>query len=500
MIHMKMKNNTIKWRIFKYNLIVIIMLIALVAVIFNLSIRFYIEREMMGQLNRIASRTEDTAIKRGPDFFKNGKGVVPPPPPRDMPQDENDKALRYYFMLDRSLKESLSVLNANYILLDINKTVINPLPEEYSNTPEDVLLQITKEIEGLKVMNQSNYLDFTLSGTEYIAVVKPVSDKNNFGLGWIVIYSSLQQVNQLQMAINIILLTILLISALIIVLFSSIIAKKVSAPFSSLNQHIRDIAEIKFGTKIQVPVYDEMQELVSNFNMMSEKLETYDKAQKTFLQNASHEFRTPLMSIQSYAEGIKYGVTDSATSADVIIDESKRLTQLVENLLYLSRLDAIEESYCFSTLDFNELVRSCADRMNAIADKGNITLSLELATEDIAINADDEKISRAIKNILSNCIRYAEREVNVKAELVNDRSIVRLSISDDGPGLKPEELPNIFDRFYKGTGGNFGLGLAISKNVIEKHKGSITAENSDAGAIFRIDLPVSSWQTYKPLQ
>lgn len=488
---MYMKSNTIKWRIFKYNLIVIIMLIALVAVIFNLSIRFYIEREMMGQLNRIASRTEDTALKRGPDFFKDGKGVIPPPPPRNMPQDENDKALRYYFMLDRSLRESLSVLNANYILLDISKTVINPLPEEYSNTPQDLLQQITREIEGLKTMNKSNYLDFTLSGTEYIAIVKPVSDKNNFGLGWIVIYSSLQQVNQLQLAINAILLTILLISAFIIVLFSSTIAKKVSAPFSSLNQHIRDIAEIKFGTKIQVPVYDEMQELVSNFNIMSEKLETYDKAQKTFLQNASHEFRTPLMSIQSYAEGIKYGVTDSTASADIIIDESKRLTQLVENLLYLSRLDAIEESYYFSRLDFNELLRSCADRMNAIAAKDNITLSLELPSEDIYITADDEKISRAVKNVLSNCIRYAENSVRAKVELVNGGSAVRLCISDDGPGFKLEELPNIFDRFYKGSGGNFGLGLAISKNVIETHKGSITAQNSEHGALFQIELPVS---------
>ncbi|MGE5679075.1 MAG: sensor histidine kinase [Pseudomonadota bacterium] len=488
---MNIKSNTIKWRIFKYNIIVIIMLIALVAVIFNLSIRFYIEREMMGQLGRIASRTEDTALKKGPDFFKDGKNVFPPPPPRDLPQNENDNALRYYFMLDRSLKESMSVLNANYILLDISKTVINPLPVEYSNTPQDLLLQITREIEGLKSMDQPNYLDFNLSGTEYIAIVKPVSDKNNFGLGWIVIYSSLQQVNQLQLAINIILLAILLVSALIIVFFSSIIAKKVSAPFSSLNQHIRDIAEIKFGTKIQVPVYDELQELVSNFNIMSEKLETYDKAQKTFLQNASHEFRTPLMSIQSYAEGIKYGVTDSTTSADIIIDESKRLTRLVENLLYLSRLDAIEESYCFNRLDFNELLRSCADRMNAIAAKNNIVLSMELPAEDIAIIADDEKISRAISNILGNCIRFAQSVVNIKAELFNDRSIVRLSISDDGPGLKPEELPYIFDRFYKGSGGNFGLGLAISKNVIEKHKGSIIAQNSNIGAVFQIDLPAS---------
>ena len=160
-------------------------------------------------------------------------------------------------------------------------------------------------------MSNETYLNFDISGTEYIAIVKPVSQKNSFGLGWIIIYSSLQKVNQLQWVINIILFAILILSALIIVIFSSLAAKKISAPFSSLNQHIRAIAERNFGTKIHMPVDDELQEFVNNINIMSEKLETYDKAQKTFLQNASHEFRTPLMSIQSYAEGIKYDVVDN---------------------------------------------------------------------------------------------------------------------------------------------------------------------------------------------
>lgn len=490
---MYMKTNTIKWRIFKYNLIVIIMLIALVAVVFNVTIRVYMENDILEQLNRIASRIEDVALKRGPDFFKADKRTPPPPIPREVKEGDNayDAAFRYYFMLDRSIKEPLSVLNANYLLLDGSKEVINPLPKEYSNTSEELLNKITGEVMELKDMDSSNYLDFNLAGIEYIAIVMPVSEKNTFGLGWIVIYSSLQQINRLQTAINMILLSILVVSALITVLFSSMISKKVSTPFSSLNQHIRDIAEIKFGRKIQVPVYDELQELVSNFNIMSEKLETYDKAQKTFLQNASHEFRTPLMSIQSYAEGIKYGVTDGAASANVIIDESKRLTQLVENLLYLSRLDAIEESYCLNELDLNELIRGCVERMSVIAAKSNISIEMSLPEKEVKITADEEKVARAINNIISNCIRYAASMVKVSAGLVEEGS-VRLLISDDGPGFDSNELPNIFERFYKGAKGNFGLGLAISKNVIEKHNGRIKACDSGAGAVFQIDLPIFS--------
>ena len=482
-----MKSNTIKWRIFKYNLTVIITLIVLVAIIFNTAIRIYIEKDIIEQLNKIASHAEETALKRGPEIFIFSKGM-PPELPRI--RIRTNDVFRFYFMLDRSLREPLSVLNADYILMDNNKNIINSPAELYEDPDDSLVDKISAEISKLKDLEKESYLNFHLSGTEYISVVKPVAQKNDFGLGWIIVYSSLQKVNQLQMAINIILFAILLLSAFIIVLFSSVIVKKISEPFSTLNQHIRSIAERNFGAKISTPVYDELSEFVANINIMSEKLETYDKAQKTFLQNASHEFRTPLMSIRSYAEGIKYNVADSNEAAGIIIEESKRLTQLVENLLYLSRLDAMEENYCLTTLDYNELLRSCAERMNMIACNNNIKIDISVPEENINIIADEEKLSRAINNILSNCIRYAKSSIEIKSEIIDEKT-VRVTISDDGPGFESNELPNIFDRFFKGRKGNFGLGLAISKCIIEKHKGKITAENSEAGAVFRIDLPMA---------
>lgn len=479
-----MKTNTIKWRIIKYNLIVIALLIALVTIIFNAAVRIYIEKDVLRQLDVIASRTEDTALQKGPGFFPEPKRL--PPPDEDTIKNDD---FRFYLMLDRSLREPLSVLNANYILLDKNKNFIIPSKDEFSTLSVDLLNQISNEINKSGDSNTETYLNFKISGTEYVATIKPVSNKNNFGLGWIVIYSSLQKVNQLQYVINAILFAILIFSALIIMIFSSLLSKKISEPFSSLNQHIRAIAERNFGTKIEMPVYDELSDLVNNINSMSEKLETYDKAQKTFLQNASHEFRTPLMSIQSYAEGIKYDVVDQGTASDIIIDESKRMTNLVEELLYLSRLDTIEESYRFSQIDFNELINSCIDRMNRIAAKSDIKLSVSKLDEKIEIHADEEKLSRAITNIISNCIRYASSMVSIKSERIGNNKI-KLMISDDGPGFEASELPNVFDRFFKGKKGKFGLGLAISKNVVERHNGKISAENSESGALFIIELPV----------
>ena len=479
-----MKRNTIKWRIFKYNIIAILLLIILASVIFNIAVRIYIENDILEQLQKIAARTEDTALRKGPDFFLEPRKNIP----SLLPDNNGIDILKYYFMLDRSLREPLSVLNADYMLLDKEKNMISVTHEGMPIPSPELIVQITNEIAKTEHINQESYMNFQLSGTEYIAIIKPVFDKNSFGLGWIVIYSSIQKVNQLQIGINIILLIILIISALIIVLLSSILSKKISEPFSSLNQHIRAIAERNFDAKLQMPVDDELQELVNNINSMSEKLESYDKAQKTFLQNASHEFRTPIMSIQSYAEGIKYDVVEKDTAVNIIVDESKRLTRLVEDLLYLSRLDSIEENYHFSNLDFHDFMNNCIERMNGIALKSNVMLTINDVNQPFTILADEEKLSRAISNIISNCLRYAATEVNVSVQLLEE-GYVRLTISDDGPGFDANELLNIFERFYKGKKGNFGLGLAITKNIIERHHGKISAINAETGAQFIIQLP-----------
>lgn len=488
-----MRRNTIKWRIFKYNIIVIAMLITFTTIIFNVAVHIYIENNIVTQLNNIASSAEDTALRHGPDFFPERPPMPPPDvpdiklPPVD-PQGDND-LFRYYFMLDRSLKEPLTLLNADFVLLDQNKNRITPFPEKSTSTPADITGQLINEINKSKKFTQEKYLNFYLSGTEYIAIIKPVSDKNSFGLGWIIIYSNIQQINQLQLGINLILFFILIFSALITIIFSSRVSKKISEPFSQLNQYIRAISERNFGNKIEMPVYYELHEFVNNINVMSEKLENYDKAQKTFLENVSHEFRTPLMSIQSYTEGIKYDVIDSNSAVNIILSEIKRMTNLVEDLLYLSRLDAIEENYNFRNLNFNELINTCVNRMNLIAEKSNINIKTNIFTEIIQIRGDEEKLSRAITNIISNCIRYADSAIIVELKAITNNK-VQLIISDDGPGFEVHDLPNVFERFYKGTKGKFGLGLSISKNIIEKLNGKISANNSELGALFIIELPI----------
>lgn len=492
-----MKRKSIKWRIFKYNLIVIITLMTLVIVIFNAAVRIYIEKEIVGQLKLIATHTEEKALFHGPDFFPkpfdNGDNhnlLSPIHPPKHNDNNNKNDMFHYYFILDQSLRESLSVLNADYLLFDSKLNRLKPSQEDNSQPSENLVVKITKELSAVKDSTDERYYNFSIENSPYIAIIKPVSQKNTFGLGWIIIYSSLQKVNQLKLVINLMLVIILFISALIMIVFSSITAKKISNPLSILNSHIQELAERNFSSRMKIPVEDELRSLVNNINDMSEKLSDYDKAQKTFLQNASHELRTPLMSIQSYAEGIKYEVVEPIESANIILAETKRLTSLVEDLLYLSRLDAIQENYRFEQLDINEIISLCCDRMNGILLNKGIKMQTKLWTTELKIFCDEEKLSRAITNIISNCVRYAKSVVNIEIT-ASLSGYARIVIADDGNGFEETELPMVFDRFYKGKNGNVGLGLAISQNIIEKHNGTITAQNSADGALFTILIPLT---------
>lgn len=486
-----MKKTTVRWRIFKYNLIVILMLLALTTVIFNITVGRYFERSITGQMERLADRIEELALIRGPEFFPPQElpFTLPGVPEFLMPGGPplfRDVSL-FYLMLDRSLREPLSVLDADYILLDTaGKRITVPLDQFFQVQPD---LEAQLKTLAHKKETADDSVIFTVAGEKYIAVSKPVSDKNTFGLGWVILYSSLEKVEQIQQAVNIILFAILIFSAGITVLFSSHTARLVCAPFAQLDRHIRILADRKFGQQLTLPVDEELQGLVNTINDLSEMLEKHDDAQKTFLQNVSHEFRTPLMTIQSHAEGIRHHVVGPEPAAEIILKETQRLTGLVENLLYLSRLEALEEVYEFTAQDLNVLADQCIRRMQRPAEQAGITLETVFSPDALWVSGDEEKLSCAVSNLLSNGIRHAREKVILTVEAGPEGWGV-LKVKDDGEGVDAGDLTRLFERFYRGRNGKFGLGLAIVKAVTDRHRGSVSVTNGNPGAVFTLELPL----------
>ena len=231
----------------------------------------------------------------------------------------------------------------------------------------------------------------------------------------------------------------------------------------------------------------EFKQLYDNISIMVGRLETYDKNQKTFLQNASHELRTPLMSIQGYAEGIESGIfPDTKEAAQIIKRESIRLNELVSELLTLSRYESGTYKPQWEEVNLCHLLKDYTQRLMGLAAKSEKQLELLLPEYDVMIQTDDVILSQAVINIVSNCIRYARQKVTISLE--KKGGIVSLIISDDGDGIPQNDIPFIFDRFYKGKNGNFGLGLAIAKSAAELLNGRIKAYNQEQGAVFEISF------------
>ena len=289
--------------------------------------------------------------------------------------------------------------------------------------------------------------------------------------------------------INIILLAIMLVGIGISVLVAGRISARVSKHVREACTATEHIGQGDFSyPKWEGTDIAEFHQLSQSISRMSERLQASERSQRDFLQNASHELRTPLMSIQGYAEGIMNDIVpDVKKAAGIINSESLRLNALVKELLMLSRIESRTAAHRPARLNLCELLPEFIQRLGGIEVTQKKKVILSLPQQDVIVTADEDLLSCAVINIVSNCMRYAKTKIDVSLFLQEVNAVIH--IQDDGSGISEEDLPHLFERFYKGKCGNFGLGLAISKSAVQSLGGEIRAYNGNIGAIFEIALP-----------
>lgn len=214
-----------------------------------------------------------------------------------------------------------------------------------------------------------------------------------------------------------------------------------------------------------------------------------DKLKLTrYFQNASHELKTPIMSIQGYAEGISTGVLhDNKKAADVIMTESDRMSNLVEEILILSKIDTGSAGLnnAKEPINISDLICDCLNRIYEQAESRNIDIKVNIENENLQISGNEIQLERVFFNIISNALRYAKSTIEVG--IFTEKKWIRIEIFNDGDGISDDDLPHIFERFYKGNGGQHGIGLSITQEIILLHKGKIKACNK-VGACFNVWL------------
>ena len=320
------------------------------------------------------------------------------------------------------------------------------------------------------------------SGTYTISLLEdPVEEGKS-----LLIYADVTSIMAFTNRVNIILLVVILAAVLISVLLSRRFAKSFSRPVQELSDFAADVG----GGKLEPRELDfrdqELRKLADSMNRMVGELNEARQKQETFFQNVSHELRTPLTSIRGNAEGILYGIIEPKAAGKVILSESDKLGGMVEDILYLSRMGKGRPEGEAESVDLREILSLCVSEQHTEAEKKALGFVFDFDEDPVLLSIREQDAERLFGNLISNAMRYAGREIRLSCRAANGKITVR--VADDGPGVAEEDLPHVFERFYKGKDGKHGIGLAIAKAAAEAWHGELRVWN-DGGAVFEAVFP-----------
>jgi len=467
-----MKIKTMKSKIRKPVLILIITVPLITLILFNIFIHIYTNQIAKKEL-QVMSKTMETVVKREISGDLSNISAL--------------KLNNAFVKLYRAMNSSKLAANTEILLYNKHQELLYPNDLTDSFLNQSIIDKVSNQISEIK---EHKVYTIYVKGEKYYLLCYPLVNIDG-DQPTIVFISQTGEANALINAMNLILLIIMVIGSIMASLIASYVSSHVSKPITDLTNLTKRIGGGDFTPVRETISSDilEINQLYKSIGDMTDRLSRYDETQKTFLQNASHELKTPLMSIQGYAEGIEKGIVPNVThAAEIISNESKRLNSLVEQLLTLSRIENGTYSKEFNLMNLSDVLKEYAQRLAGYTTKIEHQLVLDLPNFQINVMADDTLLSQSVMNIVSNCLRYANSIVKITLLTSNNYAVIR--ICDDGDGIPENDLPHIFDRFYKGKGGNFGLGLAIAKSAAVSIGGYLNAYNNDFGAVFEIFLPM----------
>ena len=292
----------------------------------------------------------------------------------------------------------------------------------------------------------------------------------------------------------------LLLAAMMALVLGLFWARTLTKPIRALTEATRAMAQGVFGTQVAIHTKDELGELGAAFNHMSSDLAHSLHLRRQMTADIAHDLRTPLSVILGYTEALNDGKFVGEPSIYAILhDEAQHLSRLIDDLRMLSLADAGELPLQRNVTPPRELLERTAAAHRVKAEQKGVSLTVSAPADLPRVEVDPERMQQVLGNLVSNALRYtpAGGQIALSGDVAEGG--VTLHVQDSGSGIKPDDLPFIFERFYRGdrsrssNSGESGLGLPIAKSLVEMHKGAITvASQVGQGTTFTIFLPVAS--------
>lgn len=370
--------------------------------------------------------------------------------------------------------------NARLMILASKMQVIYPRDEQLRADVALLAAEFSEYIQSSEETFQNKAVKFEVNDGEIYLIKIFKVPVDSVRVKYLIAYCPASQIG---LWIKDAVLLVLIISSIFAILIFIVIwtaARSITQPLYRLCSEAERIGAGDF-TEIQ-PYFSltELENLRLAMNRMSIQLMRYDESQKNFFQNVSHELRNPLMSISGYAQGIEQGVfSNQKEAAHTILEESVRLTNVVNSLLTLSRLEGYSHNLNLKYIKVIDVVEDSLDRVNGTAIQKNISLVLAHFDHNMNMYGDEELVGKVLENLLTNAIRYAKTTVTVS--VYEQKNRIHISVLDDGEGIDEKDMPHLFERCYKGKDGNFGIGLAIAHSAAVNMKGELNAFNRETG-------------------
>ena len=294
-----------------------------------------------------------------------------------------------------------------------------------------------------------------------------------------------------------------LFSALVILVFTSLavglwIYRSVAIPLVKLKRATHNIKEGNLDFVLDVEGDDEFAELCQDFEEMRKRLKEnaeekilMDKENKELISNISHDLKTPITAVKGYVEGIMDGVADTPEKMDryvrTIYNKTNEMDHLINELTFYSKVDTNRIPYTFSKLNVEDYFNDCAEEVGLeLKTRGIELVYSNYVGPDVLVIADGEQIRRVIHNLVSNAIKYMDKEreiIQIRVKDVGD--FIQVEVEDNGRGIASKDLVNIFNRFYRtdvsrnSSKGGSGIGLSIVKKIMEDHGGKVWATSRE---------------------
>lgn len=283
-------------------------------------------------------------------------------------------------------------------------------------------------------------------------------------------------------------LIICLLGVIVSFIASYYSAKRIINPFVEMNHTVQCYSKGDFSQRIPITGRDEASQLGRSFNEMAEQLKDLENTRRSFVANVSHELRSPLTSMKGFLEAMVDGTIppeEHEKYLSLVLSETRRMTVMVNDLLDLARIESGIITVNYDIFDINELIRRTLITFEARISEKNMELDIRFAQEQCYVLADNGQISQVLRNLIDNAIKYSPDNSSITISTYALRKEVYVSIKDTGLGIPAEDVPHVFDRFYKVEKAHTpapqvgsGLGLAIVKKIIEAHDQSITVKSA----------------------